>query len=43
MTHTTIELDPATRAPSRPARTGRPILSALTGFVGLLLALAGSR
>ncbi len=41
MTHTTIELDPAARAPSRPARTGRLILSALTGFVGLLLALAG--
>jgi hypothetical protein len=41
MTHTTIELDPATRTPSRPARIGRLILSGLTGFVGLLVALAG--
>jgi hypothetical protein len=41
MTHTTIELDPATRTPSRRARTGRLLLSGITGFVGLLLALAG--
>jgi hypothetical protein len=41
MTHTTIELEPATSTPSRPSRTGRMILSGLTGFVGLVLALAG--
>src|SRR4051794_22690530 len=41
MSHTTIELESALRTPSRPARTGRLILSGMTGFVGLLLALAG--
>jgi|1186.fasta_scaffold260601_1 hypothetical protein len=41
MNHTTIDLEPTTRASSRPARAGRRIASGMTGFVGLLLALAG--